>query len=307
MIIEERGAIMHGEKSKLQLSEIIFQTGMILLFTIILIVCFYPFYYIFIASLSDPQAVNATNIRFLPVQITLSNFDKVFALNGIWQAFFVSVLRTVAGTVVTLFFTSILGFTLTQENLPGRKLFYRFAVISMYINAGLIPWYLTMRSLQLKDSFLVYILPTAVSAFCLVLVKTYIESIPKSLEESARIDGAGYFTIYWKVILPICKPILAAVIVYISVGQWNSWTDNLLLVDDNNLRTLQLTLLEYLNQANNIASQARSGGGVVDGSAITPFALRMTITMVVTLPVLMIYPFMQKHFVKGLMVGSIKG
>ncbi|HHV11871.1 MAG TPA: carbohydrate ABC transporter permease [Clostridiales bacterium] len=294
-------------KKKISGREMLFQICMIILFVVLFIICFYPFYYIFIASISNPQSVTSTSIRFLPIQPTLSNFRKVLELNGIWRSFIVSLARTVIGTMVTLLFTSMLAFTLTQKELPCRKFFYRFAVVSMYINAGLIPWYLTMRSLHLKDSFLVYILPTALSAYCLVLVKTYIESIPTALEESARIDGAGYFSIYWKIILPVCMPILAAVIVFTAVGQWNSWTDNLLLVDDNNLRTLQLTLLEYLNRANNIASQARTGGAVVDGSNITPFTLRMTITMVVTLPILIVYPFMQKYFIKGIMIGAVKG
>lgn len=294
-------------KKKLPFREILFQCIMVLLFGLMFIVCFYPFYYIFIVSISDPGAASRTPVGLLPVQFTLSNYRQVFELNGIFRSFLVSVLRTGAGTVVTLVFTSILAYTLTKKELPGRKFFYRFAVVSMYINAGLIPWYLTMRSLGLKDSFLVYILPTAVSAYSLILIKTYMESISPALEESAMMDGAGYFTVYRKIIMPLCVPILAAVVVFTAVGQWNMWTDNLLLVNKNSLKTLQLTLLEYLNQASNIASQARSGGSVMGGTAITPFALRMTITMVVTLPILMVYPFMQKYFIQGIMIGAVKG
>ncbi len=295
-------------KKKMPAKEIVFQVCMIIIFAMLFIACFYPFYYIFIVSISDPQAAQATTISFLPIKLTLENYKKVFELNGIWRSFGVSVARTVIGTIITLFFTSILAYTLTKDELPGRKFFYRFAVISMYINAGLIPWYLTMRSLHLKDSFLVYIIPTAVSAYCLILIKTYMESISPALEESARIDGAGYFSVYAKIIMPICLPILAAVIVFTAVMQWNMWTDNLLLVNSNNLKTLQMTLLEYLNQASNIANQAKSGGtAAVAGSAITPFTLRMTITMVVTLPILLVYPFMQKYFIQGIMVGAVKG
>ena len=132
----------------------------------------------------------------------------MFELNGIFNAFLVSIARTVVGTIVTLFFTSILAYTLTKRELPCRKLFYSIAIVSMYINAGLIPWYLTMRTIGLRDNFLVYILPTAVSAYSMILIKTYMESIAGEIEESAKIDGAGYFTIYWRIIMPVCKPVL---------------------------------------------------------------------------------------------------
>jgi len=294
-------------KKKMCTGEKVFQGSMLILFTLLFIGCFYPFWYIFIVSVSDAAAVQKTTVSLWPIQFTLNNYKQVFELNGIWHSFFVSVARTVAGTVVTVFFTSILAYTLTKEELILRKFFYRFAVVSMYINAGLIPWYLTMRSLGLKDSFLVYILPTAVSAYSLVLIKTYMESISTALEESAMLDGAGYFTIYLKIIMPVAVPILAAVIVFTAVGQWNQWYDNLLLVNDNNLKTLQYTLLEYLRQATNIANEAKSGNMIGAAAAITPFTLRMTITMVVTLPIIIIYPAMQKYFIQGIMVGAVKG
>ena len=294
-------------KKKMCTGEKVFQGSMLILFTLLFIGCFYPFWYIFIVSVSDAAAVQKTTVSLWPIQFTLNNYKQVFELNGIWHSFFVSVARTVAGTVVTVFFTSILAYTLTKEELILRKFFYRFAVVSMYINAGLIPWYLTMRSLGLKDSFLVYILPTAVSAYSLVLIKTYMESISTALEESAMLDGAGYLTIYLKIIMPVAVPILAAVIVFTAVGQWNQWYDNLLLVNDNNLKTLQYTLLEYLRQATNIANEAKSGNMIGAAAAITPFTLRMTITMVVTLPIIIIYPAMQKYFIQGIMVGAVKG
>ena len=295
-------------RKKLPGKEIAFQSIMIILFTLLFLSCIYPFYYIFIASISSPDAVKKTMITWYPLEPTFANYLQVFKLNGIFNAFIVSVSRTFAGTAVTLFFTSILAYTLTKNELPCRKFFYSIAIVSMYINAGLIPWYLTMRTIGLKDRFLVYILPTAVSANSMILIKTYMESITAGIEESAMIDGAGYFTIYWRIVMPICKPVLAAIIVFTAVGQWNSWTDNLLLVNNMNLKTLQMTLLEYLNQATNVANMARTGGaGAVSGAAISPFTLRMTITMVVTVPILVVYPFMQKYFINGIMIGAVKG
>lgn len=293
------------KKKKIDSKEFAFQACLILLFLGLTFVCFYPFYYVIITSLSD-SSVPVSQITWLPVEITLNNFLKVFNLKGMWQALGVSVARTVIGTIVSLFFTSMLAFCLIHQELPLKKFFYRFSVVSMYINAGLIPWYLTMRTLGMVNNFWAYILPMAVSVYNMVLIKTFMEDIPPALEESAMLDGAGYFTIYLKVILPMCIPVLASVAVFTAVNHWNSWTDNLMLVDSNNLRTLQLTLMEYLNKASSIADQAASGA-MTGGVSISPFTIRMTITMVVTLPVLLVYPFMQKYFVKGIMLGAVKG
>ncbi len=295
-------------KRKISGGELVFQVCMVILFSLLFLSCAYPFYYVFIASISNPEAASRAMITFYPLQPTLDNYRQVLRLNGMSKAFVVSLSRTVIGTAVTMFFTSILAYTLTKRELPLHKLFYSIAIVSMYINAGLIPWYLTMRMIGLKDNFFVYILPYAVSAYCMILIKTYMESVSAGIEESAMIDGAGYFLIFRRIIIPICKPVLAAVIVFTAVGQWNQWTDNLLLVNNMDLRTMQMILMEYLNQATNIANQARTGGaGAISGSAISPFTIRMTITMVVTVPILVVYPFMQKYFISGIMIGSIKG
>lgn len=293
-------------KKKIKTSEMVFQICMIILFLLLFFICFYPFWYIFIISISDSVESQRAIVSIFPVKPTLSNYIQIFNLKGIYSSFVVSTARTVIGTAITLFFTSIFAYTLTKPDLPIRKFFYRFTVISMYISAGLIPWYLTMRSLHLKDNFFVYVIPSAVSAFSLVLIKTYIESISPSLEESAMIDGAGYFRIYAKIVMPICIPILAAVTVFTAIGQWNQWYDNLLLINDNSLKTLQLTLLEYLRKSMNAAQEARNGGGM-GNVVIAPMTIRMTITMVATLPILIVYPAMQKYFISGIMVGAVKG
>ncbi|GHU69433.1 sugar ABC transporter permease [Clostridia bacterium] len=290
------------------MSDTIFQTVVVAVFTILFVSCVYPFYYIFIASISSPDALKKAMVTWRPLSPTIGNYLQVFRLPGLFRSFLVSVARTIVGTCVTMFFTSILSYTLTKKELPARKVFYTIAIISMYVNAGLIPWYLTMRTLGLRDTFLVYILPGAVSAYSMILVKTYIESLSQGLEESAMIDGAGYFQVYWRIIMPISKPVLAAIVVFTAVNQWNQWTDNLLLVNNTNLKTLQMTLLEYLNQASNVANMVKTGGiNAVSGVAISPFTLRMTITMVVTIPILLVYPFMQKYFISGIMIGAIKG
>jgi len=276
------------------------------LFLIILLICVYPFFYIFLVSVSDPAAVAGKLITVYPIHFTLKNYGAILQLNGIYQAFFVSVVRTVVGTFITLFFTSMMAYTLTKRELAGRKIFYRVTVAAMYINAGLIPWYIMMRNYGLKDNFLLYVLPSAVSIFTLILIKTFIEQISTALEESAIVDGAGYFTIYYRIIVPVSKPVIAAVAVFSAVHQWNSWYDNFLLVSNSRLMTMQLILYEFLRQAESIASSVRAGGEPGE-ITITPYAIRMTVTMVVTWPVLLVYPLLQRHFVKGIMLGSVKG
>lgn len=290
------------------LGEAAFQTINYVVCSILLLICTYPFYYILIQSFSDPDLSARNIVTLYPLGFTFKNYAEVFALRGLPLASIVSVGRTVIGTVVTLFFTSIMAYTLTKQELPARKIFYRITITSMYLNAGLIPWYIVMRNYGLKDSFLLYVLPGAVSVFSLILIKTFMEQIPPALEESALVDGAGYFTIFVKIMLPLSKPVIAAVAIFTAVGQWNSWMDNLLLINNASLNTLQYVLLQYLNQAEMIASQLELGGGAaMSGYHLSPFSLRMTVTMVVTFPVLLIYPLVQKYFVSGIMLGAVKG
>ena len=232
---------------------------------------------------------------------------EVVKLDGIIRAFAVSLARTVIGTAVTVTACSFFAYLVTKE-LYGRKYIYRFVIITMYFNSGLIPYYLTMRAYHLTNTFWVYIIPGAISAYYVVLLKTFIESLPISLEESAKLDGAGYITVFFKIIFPLSKPILATITVFSAVAQWNNWFDNYIYVQSDRLKTLQLVLYEYLNQASQIsqmsASSLQHGLG---GTSVTAQSVRMAITMVATLPVLFVYPFMQKHFVKGIMLGAVKG
>jgi putative aldouronate transport system permease protein len=203
------------------------------------------------------------------------------------------------------------AYGVSRKELFGRKFVYRFFIITMYFNAGLIPWYLNMRNLHLTNNFLAYIIGV-ISAFNLILVKTYIESIPDSLHESAEIDGAGYLVIFFRIMLPLCLPILATIAIFTAVGHWNSFMDTLMLMRNEKLFTLQYLLWQYLNEATalarNIQAMMAQGMAVVDTSTmLTPTAVKMTIAMVVTLPVLFVYPFFQKYFVRGIMIGAVKG
>ncbi|MEI8094090.1 MAG: carbohydrate ABC transporter permease [Spirochaetales bacterium] len=288
--------------------ELAFQGAVLAAVTAFAFLCFYPFYYMAIYSLSDPAEVVKTRLYWLPVGFTFSNYIELISLKGVALAAVISVSRTVLGTLVTVLVSALFAYALTKVDLPFRKVFYRFAVISMYVNAGLIPWYVVMFKLGLKDNYLVYILPYAVSVFFVMIIKTSIEQLPTALEESAVIDGANVWTIFWKIILPLVTPILAAVAVFSAVGQWNNWTDNFFLVRDPNLQTLQMTLMRYLMQADALAQQARSGVSAQNLHAtLSPIAIKMTLTVIVALPIVIVYPLMQKYFVKGLLIGAVKG
>jgi putative aldouronate transport system permease protein len=275
------------------------------------LLCIFPFYYIFINTISANDLVASGQITILPRGIHFNNYVKVLQLRNLPNAVMISLARTVLGTFLSVVCTAFVAYGVSRKELFSRKFVYRFFIVTMYFNAGLIPWYLNMRNLHLTNNFLAYIIGV-ISAFNLILVKTYIESIPDSLHESAEIDGAGYLVIFFRIMLPLCLPILATIATFTAVGHWNSFMDTLMLVRNEKLYTLQYILWQYLNEAAVLAANIRAmiaQGLAVENplNALTATAVKMTIAMVVTLPVLFVYPFFQKYFVRGIMIGAVKG
>jgi len=289
--------------------DIIFNVVNYTIFGIFTLLCVIPFYYLFINTISDNDLVRRGLIRLLPSGFHLNNYVEVFKLRGLGQAAFISVSRTISGTALSVLSCAFVGYLVTKQNMWGRKFWYRYIIITMYFSAGLIPWYMNMVMLGLLNNFLAYILPGMIAPFNIILVKTYVESIPPSLEESAAIDGAGTVTVFTKIMLPLVKPILATIAIFGAVGHWNSFMDTLFLMTNERLFSLQFILWRYLNEANYLASIMRSGTTVAINAAqaLTPRTIQMTISMVVVFPILCTYPFMQRFFIKGIMVGAIKG
>ena len=298
-------------KKKKSSADRIIDAVIITIFLLFAFICIYPFYYLIINSISANDLSAKGDIMFIPKGIHFSNYISLLSIQGFGRAAIISVARTVLGTIGTLIGASFLGFMFTQQDMALRKLWYRFTVITMYVSAGLIPYYLTMMNLHLTNNFLAYILPAVVSPFFIILVKTYVESIPKELQEAATIDGAGTLRIFVSIMLPVCKPILATVSIFAAVNQWNSFQDTLILMTDSKLYTLQYTLYQYINQANSLAAMIKSGTStsVMQSMATlqTPTSIRMTVTVAVVLPILIVYPIFQKSFVSGIMIGSVKG
>lgn len=284
-----------------------------IIFGIITFLCVYPFYYLIINTFSANNLSANGDIMFWPKQIHFSNYREVFKIPGLINASIISVSRTVIGTILVVFASGFLGFMFTQEKMAGRAFLYRFTIITMYFSAGIIPWYITMSNLKLTNNFWAYIIPSVVSPFNIILVKTYIESTPKSLQEAAEIDGASIVAIFWKVIVPLCKPILGTVAIFSAVGHWNSFQDTLILMTNDKLYTLQYILYKYINQASSLASLIKTNQGALSNimSSVatqqTATSVRMTVSVIVVFPILLVYPIFQKFFVKGIMIGSIKG
>lgn len=285
----------------------------ILVFAIITLICIFPFYYLIINTISNNELSSNGDIIFLPRGIHFQNYFQILKLQGLSAAAWISVARTALGTTLTVVVSAFLGFMFTQERMWGRKFWYRYMVVTMYFNAGLIPLYMTMKLLNLVDSFWVYIIPLIVQPFFIILVKTYLESLPASLQEAAEIDGAGTMTIFLKIIFPLSMPILATIAVFSAVSQWNSFQDTLIYITDQKLYSLQYVLYQYINQANSLMQLLKNSTTISSAAMVnlatqqTPTSVRMTVSVIVVLPILVIYPFFQRFFTKGIMIGAVKG
>lgn len=281
-------------------------------YSIFAFVCAYPFYYIFINTISSNDLSQRGKVLFWPKEIHFTNYAQVIKIPGLYQALKISVARTLIGTILTVMIAAFLGYMFTRETLWHRKLWYRMVAATMYFNAGIIPWFITMKNLGLTNNFWAYIFPVAVQPFYIILCKTFVESVPKELQDAAEIDGAGTLRIFFQIIIPVIKPILATVAIFAAVAQWNSFQDTLLLVTDDKLYTLQYTLYQYINQASSLKALVNSSTSSAAMAASlahaqTATSIRMTVTIVVVTPIILIYPIFQKFFTKGIMIGAVKG
>ena len=273
-------------------------------------VCLYPFYYLIINSISANNLSERGKVIFWPLEIHFTNYKNLATIPGLTDAALMSVLRTVVGTVMTVMIAAFLGYMFTRQTLWKRKFWYRFVAITMYFNAGIIPWYLAMKTIGLTNNFWGYILPTVIQPFYIILCKTYCESVPQALQDAAEIDGAGTLRIFFRIMLPVIKPILATIAIFAAVNQWNAFQDTLLLMRDKRLYTLQYVLYQYITQASSIkisASTTTTDVAAALATTATATSIRMTVTVVVVIPVMLIYPFFQRFFTKGIMIGAVKG
>jgi putative aldouronate transport system permease protein len=304
------------KRKKQAVGDRVFDIVNITLMILILLAVIYPFMNSVAISLNDANDTTRGGITFFPRVFTLRNYELIFKNPKIYNAYTITIARTVIGTLSALFFTGILSYGLAHANLKGRKFYMIVCLIPMYFGGGIIPTYFLIRSLHLVNNFWVYVIPGLVGIWNMLLMKTYFQGIPISLEESARIDGANYLTIFFKIILPISTPIIATIALFVGVGQWNSWYDAFVYVTKQELKPMQSVLLSIISETKFAealaASGAKAGGALSVGdikknSPVNVRSISMATMFVTILPIIMVYPFLQRYFVKGIMIGSIKG
>lgn len=266
----------------------------------------YPFVYALAYSLSNSTSVMTRSVILLPIDFTLENYDAVFKNPLIYNSFLISVARTVLGTSFTLLVTGLASYALSKKNLPGGRFLAFFFIVPMYVQGGLLPYYMVVHSLDLFNNFLIYILPSGFWAYNMLLMRTYFESLPADLEEAARLDGAGELSIFFRIIVPLSKPIFATIAIFAGVQQWNSWFDSMLFITNEKLWPMQTLLQKLLLESFSSSLQAQAQLALGNHTT-SPESLKMAMVMVSTIPIIVIYPLFQSYFIKGIMIGAVKG
>ncbi|MCI7493071.1 MAG: carbohydrate ABC transporter permease [Lachnobacterium sp.] len=292
-------------KKKRSLSNQIFVVCNTIFMILFVVITLYPVLNTLAISFNDGTDALRGGIYLLPRKFTLKNYITVLQKDNLIIGAIVTVARTVIGTLLALVSNAILAFIVSRKRFLFGKQLSLFWVITMYVNGGLIPTFLLYKSLGLTNSFWVYVIPGMISAFNMLVIRTYMNGIPDSLEESAQLDGAGYTTIFLKIISPLCKPVYATVALFVAVGQWNSWFDAMLYNRmDGNLTTLQYELMKLLSSVTNQGTSAEAMKNST--GTVTPTSVRAAATIVTMLPIICIYPFLQQYFVSGLTLGGVK-
>lgn len=269
------------------------------------IITLYPVLNTLAISFNDGTDALRGGIYLIPRKFTLKNYITVLQKNNLITGAYITVARTVIGTALSLVANAILAFIVSRKRFLFKKQLSLFWVITMYVNGGMIPTFLLYKGMGLTNSFWVYVIPGMISAFNMLVIRTYMNGIPDSLEESAQLDGAGYTTIFVKIISPLCKPVYATVALFVAVGQWNSWFDAMLYNRmSDNLTTLQYELMKLLSSVTNQGTSAEVMKNA--SGAVTPASVRAAATILTMLPIVCLYPFLQRYFVTGLTIGGVK-
>lgn len=288
----------------------IFPVVNVLLMIAIMIVTLYPVLNTVAISFNEGTDALRGGIKLWPRVFSTKSYESILTDPAVYQALWISVSRTVITTVLNLVLTSMLAYALSRKEYVLRKFITTMFVLTMYVNAGLIPNYLLIsQTLHLNKSYWVYIIPNMISCFNMIVIRTYITGLPDGLVESARIDGAGDFYLFWKIIFPLCMPVLATVALFVAVGSWNQWFDtHLYNAGKPKLHTLQYLLKMKLATTQQSANAAKSTADAMRSTTqMTPITIRAAISVVSAVPILVVYPFLQRYFVTGLNVGSVKG
>lgn len=304
----------HKMKVKKVASDYVIIILMVVIMVVVFCATLYPFLNSLAISLNYASDTTLGGITIFPRKFTIDNYKNIFGKQTIWMAYGITIARTLAGTIGGLLITGAMSFALSRKVLAGRKVYTMLCLIPMYFAGGLIPSYLLIKTLHLNNTFWVYILPALVNIWNMILMRSYFSSsVPDALEESARIDGANYFTIFFKIYWPVSTPIIATIALYFGVYHWNDWYTTYVYVTDPNLKPMTSILLQIVNEAQFAERLAAMGadasaiGNAAMGKATNVRSITMATMITSIVPIVAIYPFLQRYFIKGIMIGSIKG
>lgn len=291
-------------KKKLNLTDAVFDTFNIIFMILVCICAIYPIWYILVQSLNNGFDSAQGGLYWWPRKFTWDNYKEVFRNNDIINAFLISIARTIIATAVHVFFTGMVAYAFLKKELIGRKVYMTMGVITMFFSGGLIPSFILIKNLGMYDNFNVFIWPTMFSFFDLIIFQAFFRSIPDALEESAKIDGANSFSIFLRIILPVSKSVVAVILLFNGVYNWNDYFMGIIYINNQDLHPIQTYLYKIIMTSE--ANKQSLNAGSVSQTNFTSTSLQMATMLITTIPIICIYPFMQKHFVKGMLLGSVK-
>ncbi|MCR8635692.1 carbohydrate ABC transporter permease [Paenibacillus radicis (ex Xue et al. 2023)] len=284
----------------------VFDSFNVFILILLMFITLYPIYYIFIVSISDGNLVTRGLITWIPLDITFDAYKIVFKNPDIWQAYGNTLLYTTVGTTINVFMTALCAYPLSRKDFYGRNLFIFMVAITMFISGGLIPLYLVVQQLGLIDTMWALVLPPAISTFNMIIMKTYFEGIPMALQESAYLDGANEIQVLIKIILPLSLPVMATMVLFYAVHHWNSFFPALIYLNDSDKFPVQV-LLRNIVIAGEFADQTADIGSASSNFRVVATNYKFAVIIITILPILIVYPYLQKYFVKGAMIGALKG
>jgi putative aldouronate transport system permease protein len=289
-------------KSKKIKENRVFNIFNIIFMSLFALVIIFPIWDIVVASFSNPDALAKPGIRVWPEEFSLESYKLVFKDATIWNAFLISILKTVVGVITHVMFTAMVAYGMSKKDLFGRNIYTAIGIGTMFFSGGMIPTYLLMKSLGLLDSFWVYIIPSLFSYYDMIILMNFFREIPDSLEESAKIDGAGAWTIFLKIILPLSTPVLATIALFNGVYQWNDYMTAKLYISNEALYPIQMKLYEIIVQTQAQTMQTATSVVIPTSSE----SIQLATIVIATVPIVLVYPFLQKYFIKGMMIGAVK-
>ena len=295
-----------NRKRKKSTADRVLDAVIVLVMVVVVFLCLYPFFLAVVMSFNEGIDALKGGIYIWPRKFTLENYASLFKDAQWGRAFVVTLARTVIGTVMTVMFTMFVSYGLSHQELVFRKFYFGFFIFAMYFSGGVIPYYILLRSLHLLNKFAVYVVPGCLSLFYILVATSFFQGIPKEISESAKLDGATELKIYWKLILPLSKPIMATIAIFTSVGHWNSWYESAFFATANKgIRTMAYLMTAIINQSqgSSAANDAAAAAGVM---TTTTLSVQLAAMVVAVFPILCVYPFFQRYFVTGLTVGAVK-